>query len=197
MRELIDFKDLVGSFESLATAAAIIIGGFWTYVTFIRTRQKFPRAKIEHSLTCRTVNLAKVLVSVDIIVSNGGGVLLQLLTWKISLKQMLPPAGELRDYLDPHEDFAGRGIEIIDWKMIAAIRGEAQKHEMEIEPGDHHQFHHDFLADARCSTVMVESRFENAAKKGRPIGWGHTTTHDLSKKERDDDYQGTEQRSTS
>jgi flagellar biogenesis protein FliO len=51
--KLSDIKDIADVIQALFTSLAFIIGGAWTYLLFVRKRQRFPRAKIEHQITQR------------------------------------------------------------------------------------------------------------------------------------------------
>ena len=48
-----DWATIITLAKDVLTGAAIILGGIWTYMLFIRTRQKYPRANITHGLTVR------------------------------------------------------------------------------------------------------------------------------------------------
>jgi len=165
--------------EAVVTITAVIFGGVSAYAAFIRNRLIYPRAKLEHKTSCRRVTEDKVLLSVDVFLSNTGDVLITLTDPEISVKQVLPPEVELQRYVDAVYHMPDTGAEIIEWHVLAAPRVEWDDGQLEVEPGERHQFHHDFLINADVRTVMVESYFHNLKKRGRSIGWGLVTIHDL------------------
>src|SRR5260370_16930816 len=92
-------RDIATIIQSIFTVAAVIIGGVWTYWLFVKKRQKYPSAKIEHQISHRPIANGKVLLSVNAVSSNSGNVLLSLEKGKIPVSQMLPPQNELLDIL--------------------------------------------------------------------------------------------------
>lgn len=177
---LSDFESMAQIAQAVATVVAVLIGGSWSYMLFVSRRQKFPRANIEHQVICRPVIKGKLLLSVDVTITNSSEVLLSLISWEIIAKQMLPPCSELLRYLTPdilnHLD---NGIQIIEWQTIALREDRWKKGQFEIEPGEQHQIHTDFLINSDIQTLLLESYFRNIEKRGKRIGWSLITTHDL------------------
>jgi hypothetical protein len=167
--------------QSAFTVIAIIIGGVWSYMLFVSRRQKYPRAKIEHQVAFRPVVSGKLILNLDVTITNQGDVLLSLVSWEIKAKQMLPPTEQLAQFLLLEgKEKSPTAPEVIVWDMIATRKDEHKKGLFEIEPGEQHQFHLDFLINADVSTILVESFFNNAAKRGKPVGWSLTTIHDIT-----------------
>ena len=137
-------ETLVNIAKEIATILALIIGGVWSYMLFIRKRQIYPRAKIEHQIQSQLVEEKKLLLSIDVFISNNSDVLLSLESWKLDVKQMLPPQGELLQYANK-TDTTIKGVQILDWTILAKRNDEWDRGKFEIEPGEQHQFHSDFL----------------------------------------------------
>jgi hypothetical protein len=174
-------KDIFEIIQSVITTLAIIVGGIWSYMLFVSRRQKFPRAKIEHHIDYRSVGSTKMILSIDVMITNSSEVLLSLLSWEIKAKQVLPPRGQLVQFLLlESEEKSSTAPEVIVWETIAVRKDEHKKGLFEIEPGEQHQFHLDFLLDADVSTILVESFFKNIEKHGKPVGWSTTTIHDIT-----------------
>ncbi len=177
---LSDLESVSQIVQSFSTVIAIIIGGSWSYMLFVSRRQKFPRAKIEHQVTCRSVIKGKQILSMDVTITNSSEVLLSLISWEIIVKQMLPPRAELLRYLAPDTiNHIENGIQIIEWQTIASREDRWKRGQFEIEPGEQHQIHTDFLIDSDIQTLLLESYFRNVEKRGKQIGWSLITTHDL------------------
>jgi len=174
------FETAASVAESLATVAAITIGGIWSYLLFVKKRQRFPRAKLQHKVSHRALPRGGILLSVEVTVSNSGEVLLSLISWEIIVRQMLPPRAELLRVINDDQINQGAGTEIIEWHEIAARKERKIKHEVfEIEPGESQQFSHSFLIDPEVKTILLDTYFQNVKKKGREVGWSLSTIHDL------------------
>lgn len=168
-------KDIAALIQSAATVIAITVGGIWTYWLFVRKRQKFPRAKIEHRISHRSTVNGRLLLSVDAIISNTSDVLLSLVSGKISVSQMLPPQAELLNILN-----GGQGTEVTDWQALVPLRNPTwKKGELEIEPGESQQLPYHFVINASVQTLLVYTYFRNAEKSGRVLGWELSTIYDL------------------
>ncbi len=177
---LSDVETLVNIVQSLIAISAIIIGGIWSYMLFVSRRQKYPRAKIEHQVAFRSVVPEKLILSLDVTITNQGDVLLSLVSWEIKAKQMLPPTEQLAQFLLLEgKEKSSIAPEVIVWDTIASRNDEHKKGLFEIEPGEQHQFHLDFLINTNVSTILVESFFKNIEKRGKPVGWSLTTIHDV------------------
>ena len=72
---LSDVATIVSIVQSITTVIAIIIGGIWSYMLFVSRRQRYPRVKIEHQITCRPVSELKLLLSIDVTITNSSEVL--------------------------------------------------------------------------------------------------------------------------
>ena len=63
-------KDVAVALQSLATVIALLVGGFWTFRAFVKTRGKHPRAKIEHQVSFRLLPDDSHLLILDVFVEN-------------------------------------------------------------------------------------------------------------------------------
>ncbi len=180
MSSLTDIEQVTKIVESLFTILAIIVGAIWTYMLFVQRRQRFPRARIEHKVSCRSLLEGRWLLSVDVLIENSGDVLLSIISWELHIKQMLPPKSELSRVLLRERYISNMGIQIIEWETIASRADQWQKGKFEIEPGELHQIHSDFVITSDVRSVLIESSFHNARKRGRNLWWNHMSTHDFS-----------------
>lgn len=171
-------ETLVNIIKEIATIFALIIGGIWSYMLFVKKRQIYPRAKIEHQIQYQLVGEKKLLLSVDVFISNNSDVLLSLESWNLDVKQMLPPRGELLQYAD-RKDANIKGVQILDWTILAKRNDQWDRGRFEIEPGEQHQFHSDFLIYSIPQSILVESYFRNIKKRSKLIGWNHITIHSI------------------
>ncbi len=168
MKEL---KEIGETIQAFLTAAAIAFGAYWTYRTFIRTRQIYPRASTSHEVICRQLPSGEWLVRVVAVIRNGGDVLLSLVEGEIRLQQILPPP----------EDEMSFPKEAYEWPLIGSKLFQWPESDFEIEPSESDAVYVDFVCPYGVKTVQVYSHFRNAKKKkqGREIGWELITTHNL------------------
>lgn len=73
-------EQIVGIAQGITTITAVVVGCFWSYKVFIQKRQRYPRAKVEHHIICRSNSSEskRAILSLDVLISNSGDVLLSL-----------------------------------------------------------------------------------------------------------------------
>jgi hypothetical protein len=165
--------------EGIATILAIVVGGIWSYMLFVRTRQKYPRASVTHRITHRPLDSERQLVVVDVILHNTGEVLLSLESSETRVQEVLPlPSGLLgSDNATPVRD----GSTEVEWPLLESSERTWKQGEFEIEPGEVDQVTYDFIVGSDVETIRVYSYFRNTTKEKKQIGWGLTTLYDLQK----------------
>ncbi len=175
-----EIKDIADILQSFATVIAIVVGGIWSYIFFVRKRIKYPRASINHQILHKPISNGKVLLNVATFISNTGDVILSLASVTIRVLQMLPlPSQEIVNKVNEGEDPVLKGMLEIEWGLIKERNADLT---LELEPGEEDQIYSDFIIDDYVQTVAVYSFFENVKKRG--VGWGFTTVYSL--KEGDD-----------
>ena len=168
-----------GTAESVATLAAILVGGFWTYRLFVRRRTSRPRLNLHVALASSPAPDSKRLLQIRIELENIGDVLIRLgevTTW---VQQINPTPDEALEHLTAHDPLAETGTREIPWPRIATRRFSFPPGEAEIEPGETDQVTYDFLIADEVSELQVYTYFKNVSKKGREIGWGRTLRAEL------------------
>jgi hypothetical protein len=195
MNQLLTYKDYIAIVESIATIAAIIVGGIWSYKIFIQKRQKYPRANIQHHISHRHIGNGKILLSIDVTITNDGEVLLPLPQGTTYLRALVPPPPALITTgtsangpaqaqqhgwpliaYQPEESgntsSLGRMRRIID-TLLGRVR-----FAIELEPHEHEQLYYNFIIDDTVQTIQVETFFSNPSRAHR-VGWRTTTLYDL------------------
>lgn len=175
-------KEIAEIAQALATAAAILVGGIWTYLLFVKRRQRYPRAEIKHIVTHKQIGNDKLLLHVCVVISNTGDVLVSLENGETRIQQLLPPSGELLNDINKGVKLHKEGETEISWPEIASIPKNWKRGTFEIEPGERDEIHYDFILNADVQCVEVYSYFRNFVKRGRNIGWNVTTIYDISKR---------------
>jgi len=172
-------KDIVQILEAVVTVIAIAIGGYWSYMLFMKKRQKYPRANITHHILQKPISDGKVLLNVTAVIHNTGDVLLSILSGDMRIQQVLPLSPEIQQAIVENKDPVENGKIEIDWPVIIQRIKSWQEGEFEIEPGEEDQVLFDFIFEDKFETVMIYSYFKNVSKPGREIGWGLSSIFDL------------------
>ncbi len=171
-------KNIFDIIQAIATVFAIIIGGIWSYMLFIRKRQKYPRANITHNITHRQIGNKKILLHVAVTITNVGDVLIALVSGETRIQQILPLSLELLKSINQGDKLPPEGNTEIEWPIIDSRESEWQNNQ--IEPGENDQLHYDFILDDSIKIIEIYSHFKNAKIPQKDIGWNTTTIYDIS-----------------
>jgi hypothetical protein len=164
--------------RNAAEIVALIVAALWAYDRFIRQREKWPRAAIEHEVEHYDLRDGRRLLRVTERISNTGAVLLELAERITRVQQILPIEEESLASLQ-----AGAGFEGM-WFLIDQHSSDASMAPRPIEPGETDQFEHDFLIAPNIEVVQIYSYFKNIRYKKRGLGWGMTTLYSFATKDR-------------
>lgn len=170
---------MLNTIQSLVIIAAIVVAGLWTYVLFIRTRQKFPRADVSHLIEHRAISNNSLHVRITIRIANRGDVLLSLVSGQIRLQQILPPPAEVLNVIQQGGDPVGEGDTEIQWPLLHERELIKKGNDIEIEPNEDDEITCDFVIDSNLQTIQVYTYLKNETKRKREIGWSRTTVYDL------------------
>ena len=179
MISLSQLETVVNIGGSCATTLALFVGALWTYLLFVRKRQKYPRARLRHRITHRDVGLGKVLLHVDVVVSNTGDVLVSLVESVTRVQQLLPLPDRVSEKILAGKDPVKSGESEVQWDELDSHKVKWKKGDCQIEPGDTQEINHDFILGAEIRTVEVYSHVTNEAKRPSELGWDLTTLYDL------------------
>jgi hypothetical protein len=175
------WKDWASIAESIAKVVALIVLAIWTYLLFIRQRQKFPRAKIEHALVQYPLPAGKVLLRLNVSITNIGNVLLQMSKTNIEISQFRPwPKDLMNDLLSgtPIQAHGPKQNPIV-WPLVHKREITAPETFKEIEPNETENIYFDFIVEASLQAFFIWTYFENQTKRGRTMGWNTTSTQEL------------------
>jgi hypothetical protein len=176
-------KDIAEVLQAIATVIALMLGGAWSYMLFVKKRQKFPRANITHKIFHKPISTDKVLLNVTAEISNTGDVLLSLLSGTTRVQQVLPLSPEILKTINEGKNPIPEKEREVKWPLIDEKESDLKKEKIEIEPGEKDQIVYDFIIDDDIETVVVYSYFANIRKRSRDIGWDLTTVYDLKGKQ--------------
>jgi hypothetical protein len=172
-------KETVEFLATVLTLLAIIFGGSWSYVLFIRTRQKYPSANISQGITYREITDDKLWVRVTVTLQNTGKVLLSLVSGVSWIQQVAPLDAETSEKIKNVEDLVSQGGSEIIWPLVEERKLIWGKGEREIESD---QIYFDFVVDSDLRTIVVYSYFTNVKKfrRRKGLGWQIARVYDLS-----------------
>lgn len=172
-------KKFLGLGQSAVTIIAIIAGGIWTYLLFIKKRLRFPRANVENEISHIDLNSNLILLHVKIKVTNIGDVLLSFKEMEIRVQQILPIHNDISGSININNKVETREADEIPWPMLDGKIRQYELKSYEIEPGESDESHFDFIIVKNIKVVAVYSYFQNIIKKGRDLGWGCTSIYKL------------------
>lgn len=177
----------VATWETIAAlvqTAALLVGGAWAYLRFVKGRLWYPRASLRHTISHRPVEGGRVLLRVHTGITNSGNVILPIRDAIFRVQQVLPLADEVLRAVQAGEDAVEEGALEVVWPGLAERVHKWPPKEIEIEPGETDEIICDFVLDEAkdIETVQVYGYFENSRKRRRrrPIGWGLATLYDMS-----------------
>ena len=192
---LVQLKDYAAIAQSVVTIFAFALGGWWTWWSFIRTRQRYPKVRLSHSFLQAAIDRNWKLLRVSLRIENQSNILIKPGEVEMRLLRLRPWPTNLIDTLthktprdlQPRKDFLDdngmlkEGQPDFEWPAIAQRTVTPKK--VEIEPNESETLHFDFVIDRRWKVVMVYSYVDNLRKRRKSIGWPLTSTFDLTQGE--------------
>ena len=169
----------IQTLQLLIVSIAIVVGGIWTYILFVRKRQKYPRANITHGVEHWPIADGKTLLRVTVNISNECEILLPLVSGFTRVQQMMPWPPKLLESIRCNKEFIKEGQTEVEWPLLKQRSFPFDRREREIEPGETDELHFDFIIDSDVQVIAVYSYLKNAKKRRRDIGWNATSIYDL------------------
>jgi hypothetical protein len=168
------------------TAAAIIVGGVWTWLVFVRTRQRLPRVDFVCRVARFCIDETRVLFRVTLVVENKGVVLLSMERARVWLQRLKPwDLNEVAKISElPVEIRAERAPSAEgEWPLVGERDIVFDKGQKEIEPGETDELSFDFVLEDPPEILLVYAYLSNRKKAraicAREIGWEATAIHDV------------------
>ena len=171
--------DWIDAGATIVQSLAIVAGGIWAYLKFVRGRLNLPRASLKHQIVHYQAEDC-ILLHVNTVITNPGSIVLNLLEGLIRVQQVLPLKDPVRDVVIAGGDPVREGELEVRWPRLGERRSKWADNGLEIEPGETDEVASDFLIPRSAGTIVVYTHFENAQKKRpQPIGWGLTSLYEL------------------
>ena len=180
-------KDIAQTVQAVITVVAILVGGFWAYLRFVRGRLGRPRANLTHQVTHRSLENDKVLLRVTVIVENVGNVLLRLGDCILRVQQILPLPVHVSRAIQEDLELVEEDLTEIQWSEIISRQRDFAKLPVQLEPGENDEIVYDFVIDSDIETVKIYTHYSSAdrlrnmliLKNKDPLGWKRTTIYDF------------------
>lgn len=172
-------EQLAGATESVATIAALVVAGIWTFRLFVKNRLAKPRAETEHQVHVTDLGPLGYLIHVSLKVRNQSVVLMKIASGEMRFVPMLPLKRDLEESIKEHRDVVPPGETEIRWSDAQILEFDWRSEPREIEPQECDTFHFDFVAAKPLAVFQIYSHICNHAKRGQVIGWNTTSIHQV------------------
>jgi hypothetical protein len=171
-------KELASIVEAYAKVLALVVAGFWTYLLFVRQRQRYPRATIAQTGMIRDLGNATRLMTIGVSLSNVGQRLIDVDYITVVVQQLAPLGPKaLEQALASHEPLNAAGRREIVWFRIGHRRTGFEPRHFEIEPGETESVEFDFVVAASVTTIKVQTHIENVVKRPVLREWARSAIH--------------------
>jgi len=174
------WKDLFSIVQEVTTSIAIIIGGIWTYLLFIRQRLGFPKVDIDISINDILLPEGARFIHAEITLKNTGSVVLISDYAELRLRQVVPVPDDLKTDLERGCDPVHEGKTEVEWPMISGREWKWSKGDFEIEPSENDYLHADYIIPITIKVVEFYFYISNAKKKYKGLGWALTKLHNFN-----------------
>jgi hypothetical protein len=170
-----EWKILAETIQALMTSLGLLAAGLWSYLLFVKRRQRFPRAELRHEVALISLSRTHHILHIKATLRNIGDVLVQVVAARAHVGRVLPLSAEAMSKLGQGCDLVLVGESDIRWTTMGLRECSWSDQPCEIEPGESDDFHFDVPVDAMDGVVEIYSYFQNEVKRGRKIGWRHAS----------------------
>lgn len=185
MLDIEGLEKIFGILDNVFTIVGIIVGALWTYNLFVKNRQIYPRADIEHHVSISHIpNKEYSILTILVNFKNSGQVLLKVKSYVIEIQELFPFDDNITNQLSDTFSKNGKFIEIANGKFLHKVKDEPTEI-IEMEPSEKEQFPIILIISNELKGIIVKSHFKNIKKERKhwfsierkSIGWNNTTTH--------------------
>ena len=186
-----DSKDLVGIGKDVVATLAILVGGIWTYNIFVKERQNFPHANLEHQISHIRLTKELNVLRIGVEIANTGSsriVVGKANVWIQKIKPLSPcenGAACLAKELSEAPADPDKKADRPEWPLLAArqictTRKDGAQDDcplmtgrepgrgafVDIEPGEKDVVDFEFVVPADVQIARVYTYFRNDKKAG-------------------------------
>jgi hypothetical protein len=170
-------ETIAKTLESIVTAGGIVAAGVWTYLIFVKRRQRFPRATVSHQTYHYRLTDGRTLLRVAAKVVNSGEVLVPMRFVRTRVQQFFPLPDHIASLASRADDSVSAASAEdceLPWTVLGVREWRIDEGLGEIEPGESEVLHCDFVIHTGVGQVLVYTYVTNHAKHDRDIGWSDT-----------------------
>ena len=159
-------KDLSAIVESYAKTLALLAAGLWTYLLFVRQRQRYPRATLRESGMVRRLDGERHLLTVGVQLTNIGQRLIEVDYITVVVQQLAPlSSAAITRALGDHDPKNAAARREILWYRIGHRRTRFENQPLEIEPSESEYLAFDFAIARTVRSIKVQTHVENISKR--------------------------------
>ena len=138
-----------------------------------------------HQLVAVPIGEDRILLRIDVYVTNVGDVLLQLEHVKVRVNQILPVREDILAGFDVDGGINTFNVTNTPWPNLVDQEFDWDIERPEIEPSEIDEFNYDFIIPSEAKVIEIYTYFTNVKKRKTKrrkteIGWGHTSIYDLT-----------------
>ena len=197
------FLDWARTAQSLATVAAIVVGGFFAWRNLHLFRSREPHVTVSHQISHRPLGTKYVHIAVTATLHNSSRVNVEFRDGAFTLQQIAPVSGEDIERLYA-QVFVDREQKYLQWATLDDTQRTWGEDELVVEPGESETETYEFIVSRDVESVVITTHFYNSRvlgkiptgtqpqdaprRRGRlrwwqevrgPLGWGRTTIYDI------------------
>jgi hypothetical protein len=152
------FKEVLDIIQAIVTVAAVLVGGVWTYILFIKERHDYPHLNLEHIISHVLLPKHTVLLRVGIKVENIGQVRALTSETIIRVQQILPiahcaqPDKCISVDLNKEVNNINSDFDRLDWPLLVK---RVSSDGREIEPSERENLDFEFVVPDYIKVVRV------------------------------------------
>jgi hypothetical protein len=184
------------SVQSVASIAAVAIGGVWAYIRLSERRERLPRARITHTIHSFPLDEKVNFIHLELTVENIGEVLLDIRQITIRFNKVKPwptPISEAyhcATFCNKSQDRIITQLHGLKypWPQLKEyqVAPDPSFTVSEIEPKESETFPCDLFLDKDVEIVQIHSYIQNHIKRhpfddceGKEIGWKQNTFYSI------------------
>lgn len=162
--------------ESIAKTIALGFAGAWSYLVFVKNREKYPRAHVSHQITSWPMGEEGRVVHVAVTIENISKVLLRINGDCVTFHGITRYPVRFDMPHEPHLPLPHSEFE------TTKLGEHPVPTNWELEPGETDFIPLEIYVPYHFAYLKIYSHLCNATKTKRGIGWNRTTIHSLAQK---------------
>jgi len=163
------WADILSVIASIFICLGVIGGAIWKYRTYLRERQKFPKATLSQTVVAIRLTDDKVCIHTSVTILNIGKVMLALSSATHNIYQVQPIDNRLLERLKDTEEVYDAQNKEIQWPVLDNKQIDVSKQPWEIEIGENDTIDFDSIIPSCVETINVYTYFANSVKPD--LGW--------------------------